>query len=79
MQEKTDIINVFFFPARVVITQGGSLNLFSSKEQEYEQRAQLLKRLAYTIYCSEPDQYNKFMPEVQGIVFKSDIIHFWIL
>lgn len=46
--------------------QGNSLNIFSSKEQEYEQRAQLLKRLAFVIYCGENDQYCNNMPEIQG-------------
>lgn len=48
------------------LTQTGGLNIFSSKEQEYEQRAMLLKRLAFVIYCSEFDQYHKYMPEIQG-------------
>ncbi|GFO47236.1 protein dopey 1 [Plakobranchus ocellatus] len=50
---------------RVSINQTGSLNLFSSKEQEYEQRSQVMKRLAFTIFCSEPDQYQRAMPEIQ--------------
>ncbi|CAL1528923.1 unnamed protein product [Lymnaea stagnalis] len=50
---------------RVSIPQGGSLNLFSSKEQEYEQRSQMIKRLAFTIFCSETDQYQRAMPEIQ--------------
>jgi len=54
--------------ARVVITQGASLNLFSSREAEYEQRAQLLKRLSFTIYCSDVDQYQRHMPDIQGTV-----------
>ena len=45
---------------------GASLNLFSSREQEFEQRALLLKRLNFTIFCSEVDQYHKFMPDIQG-------------
>lgn len=48
------------------MTQSGSLSLFSSREQEYEQRAQLLKRLAFVIFCSEIDQYAKYMPDIQG-------------
>ncbi|XP_049819768.1 protein dopey-1 homolog isoform X3 [Aethina tumida] len=51
--------------SRVTMTQSGSLNLFSSREQEYEQKAQLLKRLAYVIFCSEMDQYAKYMPDIQ--------------
>ena len=26
----------------------------------------MLKRLAFTIFCSEPDQYQKSTPEIQG-------------
>ncbi|XP_031358362.1 protein dopey-1 homolog isoform X3 [Photinus pyralis] len=50
---------------RVSMTQTGSLNLFTSREQEYEQKAQLLKRLSFVIFCSEPDQYAKYMPDIQ--------------
>ena len=49
------------------ISQTGSLSLFSSKDQELEQRALLLKRLAFVIFCSDVDQYQKQMPEIQGI------------
>ncbi|XP_066256222.1 protein dopey-1 homolog isoform X2 [Euwallacea similis] len=51
--------------SRVSMTQSGTLGIFSSREQEYEQKAQLLKRLAYVIFCSEIDQYAKYMPEIQ--------------
>lgn len=54
------------FPARVSMSQGGSLSLFSSKESEYEIRAGLLKRLAFTIFCSETDQYMRHIPDIQG-------------
>ncbi|XP_067674328.1 protein dopey-1-like isoform X1 [Haliotis asinina] len=50
---------------RVAMTQSGSLNLFSSKEQEYEQRAQMLKRLSFAIFCSDADQYQRNMPDIQ--------------
>lgn len=53
------------FMARFAVTQSGSLNIFSSKEQEYESRAQLLKRLAFVIFCSESDQYQRYMPDIQ--------------
>ncbi|XP_077487312.1 LOW QUALITY PROTEIN: protein DOP1A [Amblyomma americanum] len=53
------------FLARFAVTQSGSLNIFSSKEQEYESRAQLLKRLAFVLFCSEPDQYQRYMPDIQ--------------
>lgn len=29
----------------------------------------LLKRLAFVIFCSEYDQYHKYMPEIQGTNF----------
>lgn len=59
--------NYKFIPlGRVSVAQSGSLSIFSSREQEYEQRAQLLKRLAFAILCSETDQYHKYMPEIQG-------------
>ncbi|XP_029636600.1 protein dopey-1 isoform X3 [Octopus sinensis] len=51
--------------SRVAITQSGSLNLFSSKEQEFELRAQMLKRLSFTILSSESDQYQRNMPDIQ--------------
>jgi hypothetical protein len=38
--------------------------LFISKEQEYEQRAMLIKRFAFVIYASEKDQYNRYLPEI---------------
>jgi len=47
------------------INQSGSLNLFSSKDVELEQRTLLLKRLAFVIYCSNEDQYQKQMPDIQ--------------
>ncbi|XP_017772866.1 PREDICTED: protein dopey-1 homolog isoform X2 [Nicrophorus vespilloides] len=51
--------------SRVSMAQTGGLNLFTTREQEYEQRAQLLKRLAFVIFCSETDQYAKYMPDIQ--------------
>ncbi|UYV67369.1 DOPEY1 [Cordylochernes scorpioides] len=53
------------FLGRVAISPSTSLNLFSSKEQEFEQRAQLLKRLAFIVFCSELDQYQRYMPDIQ--------------
>ncbi|KAH0566539.1 hypothetical protein KQX54_000954 [Cotesia glomerata] len=47
------------------ISQSSGISLFSSREQEYEQRAQLLKRLAFVILCSEQDQYHKYIPDIQ--------------
>ena len=57
------------------ISQTGSLSLFSSKEQELEQRALLLKRLAFVIFCSDVDQYQKQMPEIQGEDIKLAILN----
>jgi len=57
---------VFSIVARVIVTPVASLNLFSSREQEFEQRALLLKRLNFVIFCSDVDQYHKFMPDIQG-------------
>ena len=61
------IYYITYFIARVSMTQGNTLSIFSSKEQEYEQRAQLLKRLAFVILCSEKDQFHKHLPEIQGL------------
>ena len=49
-----------------MVASSSSINLFSSREQEFEQRAQLLKRLSFTIFCSEEDQYQRYMPDIQG-------------
>jgi len=38
--------------------------LFVSKDQEYEQRAMLIKRFAFVIFASEKDQYNRHLPEI---------------
>ncbi|CAF1093610.1 unnamed protein product [Adineta ricciae] len=35
-----------------------------SKEQEYEQRAMLIKRFAFILYASEKDQYHQYLPEI---------------
>ena len=66
VQQIRDAIT-FFLTAKVAsISQSGSLSLFSSKDLELEQRALLLKRLAFVIFCSDMDQYQKQMPEIQG-------------
>ena len=57
------------------INQSGSLSLFSSKEIELEQRALLLKRLAFVIYCSNEDQYQKQVPDIQGIYIHLDFLY----
>ncbi len=54
---------------RVSVNPSGSLGLFSSKEQEIELRAMLLKRLAFTLFCTEGDQYQRYLPDIQGLSF----------
>ncbi|KAB1275280.1 Protein dopey-1 [Camelus dromedarius] len=41
---------------RVAVAQSSSLNLFANRDVELEQRAMLLKRLAFAIFSSEIDQ-----------------------
>lgn len=50
----------------MAVAQSSSLNLFTNRDAELEQRAMLLKRLAFTIYSSEVDQYQKYLPDIQG-------------
>lgn len=52
--------------ARVAVAQSSSLNLFANRDVELEQRAMLLKRLAFAIFSSEIDQYQKYLPDIQG-------------
>jgi len=40
--------------------------LITSKEQEYEMRAQSLKRLAFVILSSELDQYTSYLSDIHG-------------
>uniref|UniRef100_A0A8C1A389 DOP1 leucine zipper like protein A n=1 Tax=Cyprinus carpio carpio TaxID=630221 RepID=A0A8C1A389_CYPCA len=51
---------------RVAVAQSSSLSLFTNRDAELEQRAMLLKRLAFTIYSSEVDQYQKYLPDIQA-------------
>jgi len=46
--------------------------LFVSKDQEYEQRAMLIKRLAFVIYSSEKDQFTRNLPDILGFI--SDLL-----
>uniref|UniRef100_A0A672QY24 DOP1 leucine zipper like protein A n=1 Tax=Sinocyclocheilus grahami TaxID=75366 RepID=A0A672QY24_SINGR len=48
-----------------------SLSLFTNRDAELEQRAMLLKRLAFTIYSSEVDQYQKYLPDIQERLVES--------
>jgi hypothetical protein len=65
------MLQLFYQIDRISMAQGSGISIFSSKEQEYEQKAQLLKRLAFVILCSEMDQYHKYMPEIQGDYLKN--------
>uniref|UniRef100_UPI00398E9907 protein DOP1A-like n=1 Tax=Pristiophorus japonicus TaxID=55135 RepID=UPI00398E9907 len=56
---------------RVAVAQSSSLNLFASREAELEQRAMLLKRLAFAIFSSEVDQYQKYLPDIQERLVES--------
>uniref|UniRef100_A0A8B9U8P3 DOP1 leucine zipper like protein A n=1 Tax=Anas zonorhyncha TaxID=75864 RepID=A0A8B9U8P3_9AVES len=51
---------------RVAVAQSSSLNLFANRDVELEQRAMLLKRLAFAIFSSEIDQYQKYLPDIQA-------------
>lgn len=57
--------------ARVAVAQSSSLNLFANRDVELEQRAMLLKRLAFAIFSSEIDQYQKYLPDIQGKPWKT--------
>ncbi|XP_010168027.1 protein dopey-1 isoform X1 [Antrostomus carolinensis] len=56
---------------RVAVAQSSSLNLFANREVELEQRAMLLKRLAFAIFSSEIDQYQKYLPDIQERLVES--------
>jgi hypothetical protein len=66
------LVILIFLIARVSVPQTGSLNIFTSKEVEYESRAMLLKRLAFVMFSSAKDQYTKFMTSIQGKLFTRD-------
>lgn len=56
--------------ARITTGTSSSLsNLITSKEQEYEMRAQSLKRLTFVILSSDVDQYCAQLNEIQGYYF----------
>uniref|UniRef100_A0A6G1SL09 Protein pad-1 n=1 Tax=Aceria tosichella TaxID=561515 RepID=A0A6G1SL09_9ACAR len=60
------------FLSRMSLNQsGGALKLFASRDQENEQRAQLIKRMAFILFCSERDQYHKYTPEIQEKLIES--------
>jgi len=45
-------------------TAASSLNIFSSKEQEHESRAGMLKRLAFVLFSSDINQFRSYLPEI---------------
>ena len=45
--------------------------LFSNREQEIDMRAMLLKRLAFALFCTDGDQYQRYIPDIQGIFLKN--------
>lgn len=47
------------------LSKSASINIFANREQEMEQRAQYLKKLSFAIFCSEVDQYQYCLPEIQ--------------
>eukprot|EP00092_Neocalanus_flemingeri_P000320 GFUD01000342.1.p1 GENE.GFUD01000342.1~~GFUD01000342.1.p1 ORF type:complete len:1526 (+),score=540.23 GFUD01000342.1:2184-6761(+) len=49
---------------RIASLGQSNISIFSSKELEQEQRALLLKRLAWVIFCSDIDQYQRQMPDI---------------
>lgn len=56
-----------YFLARITTSTSTTFStLITSKEQEYEMRAQYLKRLAFVILSSELDQYSGQLNEIQG-------------
>uniref|UniRef100_A0A0N5B8J6 Dopey_N domain-containing protein n=1 Tax=Strongyloides papillosus TaxID=174720 RepID=A0A0N5B8J6_STREA len=61
--DKTSFNNLL---SRISTTQNSALSSFiSSKEQEYELRAQALKRLAFVVLSSGMDQYAVNLPDIQ--------------
>ncbi|VDD81929.1 unnamed protein product [Mesocestoides corti] len=49
---------------RLTVSQGTGLNLFSSKEAEYEQRAAHMKKINFIVFASEKDQYLRSVSEI---------------
>ncbi|ETN85578.1 hypothetical protein NECAME_01470, partial [Necator americanus] len=49
----------------IAYTPNASFSIMTSKEQEYEARAQAVKRLAFVVLGSELDQYQAQMNDIQ--------------
>ncbi|MCP9264273.1 Protein pad-1 [Dirofilaria immitis] len=59
-------LDLLLDPGRISTTQNSTLSsLITSKEVEYEMRAQALKRLAFIILSSELGQYQAQLPDIQ--------------
>ena len=56
---------------RISLSQSGAINIFANREQEMEQRAQLLKRLSFIIFCGDFDQYAQYLPDIQERISES--------
>ncbi|EUB56809.1 Protein dopey-1 [Echinococcus granulosus] len=50
--------------ARLTVSQGTGLNIFTSKEAEYEQRAAHLKKINFIVFSSECEQYSRFISDI---------------
>nr|CUU99408.1 hypothetical transcript [Hymenolepis microstoma] len=50
--------------ARLTVSQGPALNIFSSKEAECEQRAAHLKKINFIVFASEREQYCRSVSEI---------------
>ena len=60
-----------------IIQDNNKYVYINSKEQEQEQRALLLKRLAFVIFCSDIDQYQKQMPDITGKNSLMCVFSYW--
>ncbi|CDI96745.1 protein dopey 1 [Echinococcus multilocularis] len=49
---------------RLTVSQGAGLNIFTSKEAEYEQRAAHLKKINFIVFSSECEQYSRFISDI---------------
>uniref|UniRef100_A0A915EYE9 Dopey N-terminal domain-containing protein n=1 Tax=Echinococcus canadensis TaxID=519352 RepID=A0A915EYE9_9CEST len=49
---------------RLTVSQGTGLNIFTSKEAEYEQRAAHLKKINFIVFSSECEQYSRFISDI---------------
>lgn len=64
----------FSLLAKTAISQ--SAGIFTSREQEYDSRGAALKRLAFVLLSSDVDQYQPYLPDVQGKILLLTIFSF---